>query len=454
MLLLELPPRERQKIKAFFEELGHRPILVEEGEICGLVIQEKFLESVLEILGMQEAGRREDAKYEGFTIVHAQFPPKDLGENVICQDWYVDFSAELVELLNAFAIGLRNLGMERLVVCAKAPNRRQEEVPSDFRLNLFQSPKEGLVPLSRDHMFGTLAVSANKLLPYSNQGIPIYDEHLVVGAELNGLNDLYILFNISPRTSSEELAALQQCLFVTLELLRLGEAERKLHKEQYWNLQVKRIEGTIEEQISALVLQARELIEEKRSEIEEAQADLAQMYRELTNLEETESQARGQAQQMKQKLRQEYLLVKGIPKVLDVSWENGVFVVLTEELIGFDPRTDLHHAFGEFRIELNPLAEDGGSFVRLVNLTKRGTRIGDRSMAAPHVRASGHPCLGDFHSSLPRAVREFRLFDAVNMAIDLVQNVNVRDPWGSDIQYWPEVAVTVKDSVARRAQPE
>jgi hypothetical protein len=453
MLLLELPPKQREEIKAFFETRGQRAMFIEEGDIHGLIIQDEFVEPILKFLGMQEAGRSQHAKYAGFTIVHTQFPPRNLSENVICQDWDVEFSSGLIDLLNIFAMSLQDLGRGRLVVRTKPNSGNLDSDPTDFRLNLFQSPKEDSSAL-RDHASFSGLYLPNKLLPYSNLGIPIYDDNFVVGAELYGQNDLYILFNIGPRPSLPEIKALFRCLHQTLELLPLSEAEKNLRKQEYLNHQMQEIEKTIDRQISALVIQAQELIEEKRSEIEESQSELAQMYRELANLEETESQARRQAQQMKQRLREEYLLIRGLPKVIKIFWENGVFVVLTEELIGFDSRTNKYHAFGEFRIELNPLADGDNAPLKLINLTRRRLSIGERDMAAPHVRSSGHACLGDFYGSLPRAIREFRLFDAVSLAIDLVQNVNVQDAWGSDIHFWPEVLVTVKDSVVRRAQPE
>jgi len=72
-------------------------------------------------------------------------------------------------------------------------------------------------------------------------------------------------------------------------------------------------------------------------------------------------------------------------------------------------------------------------------------------MHAANIGIAGIACLGGFAERLPSAVRGYRFYEAITMAISCVERVNINDSNGQHVNAWPRVEVEIDaNGVARR----
>lgn len=111
-----------------------------------------------------------------------------------------------------------------------------------------------------------------------------------------------------------------------------------------------------------------------------------------------------------------------------------------------DPRSKLLHQLGAFEIHL-PLA---GTAIKILN--KDGpVHLGESHyMTAPHVNASGYPCLGNYQDVFAELLQERQFAAAVQMAIAFLESVNVSDPWGRNINRFPIASEPVEPTARRQ----
>jgi len=123
-----------------------------------------------------------------------------------------------------------------------------------------------------------------------------------------------------------------------------------------------------------------------------------------------------------------------IKKVKDVQVTETELVVETGTLYCADPRTGRLHEIGKFRIQI-PFEQP--EWMRFLNLTRT---VSGRH--APHVGATGIPCLGTTKDQFPQLIREREFTSVVNLAILFLESVNVNDAWGRYIDEYPVAAMT------------
>jgi len=120
--------------------------------------------------------------------------------------------------------------------------------------------------------------------------------------------------------------------------------------------------------------------------------------------------------------------IKTLEHVQQVESTATAILVFTDTLYCTDPRNDVVHEIGKFRIEL-PLA---GNKICWFNLDRQV-----HNFHAPHISGSGGACLGNMSSVFPGLLAAREFYAAADLAIAFVQSVNTNDGWGCHISDWP-----------------
>lgn len=184
--------------------------------------------------------------------------------------------------------------------------------------------------------------------------------------------------------------------------------------------------------VSELVVQNRQVLSTERSQIERLQQDL---IRELRAIRIEEGRASGAGLVDKDAAAREFDAIFEVPKVKDVSVEDGIISVYTETLFAYDPRSRKRHELGNFVIQF--LTDGQSDCVRWYNLTRR-VNAGRSDQHAPHVFTSGRASLHAIKDSLVDLVAELQFAVATQLAIDFIEQVDVDEPDGAMLDKWPE----------------
>jgi len=123
-----------------------------------------------------------------------------------------------------------------------------------------------------------------------------------------------------------------------------------------------------------------------------------------------------------------------IPQVLEVKIEGNVIKVFTDILYCVDPRTELKHEIGEFRIEIT--TNDPRDGIRWFNLARKVDTYWIQANA-PHVDGNGKACLGNAKYLFPPLIQNCEFAVVAMMAIQFVESVNVGDGAGQYVNRWP-----------------
>jgi len=126
----------------------------------------------------------------------------------------------------------------------------------------------------------------------------------------------------------------------------------------------------------------------------------------------------------------EYDRLLAVEHVQRVEVRSRGIHVFTDTLYCTDPRDNVVHEIGKFRIELSLDGYD--SCVRWFNLERQVN-----GFQAPHVKSTGNACLGNMKDLLPQLIGKREFAVATTMAIAFVESVNVNDGWGKHIDLWP-----------------
>lgn len=141
------------------------------------------------------------------------------------------------------------------------------------------------------------------------------------------------------------------------------------------------------------------------------------------------------------RIEKEFGRLIATPKVEKIEVLEQKISAYTKMLYCVDPRTEISHEIGKFRIEININANRNNSdLVRWFNLTRQ-TNITSASdpciMQAPHVQKDGHACLGTAAEIFPELIGKYEFAAAIAIAIQFVESVNTDDSWGANISRWP-----------------
>jgi|GEM_PF-1437490 len=129
-----------------------------------------------------------------------------------------------------------------------------------------------------------------------------------------------------------------------------------------------------------------------------------------------------------QHLSLECTRIAALSKVERVMVYRDFVHVLTTTVYCTDPRDNVVHEIGKFRIELSLF----GNHIYWHNLDRW---IHGRQ--APHVNHSGFGILGNMQDVLPPLLARGEFSAAADLAIAFVESANVDDPWGKNISDWP-----------------
>ncbi len=184
--------------------------------------------------------------------------------------------------------------------------------------------------------------------------------------------------------------------------------------------------------VSELVVQNRQIISTERSQIERIQKDLV---RELRAIRIEEGRASGAGLLDKEAYAREFDAIFDVPKVKNVSVEDGIVSVYTETLFADDPRSRKRHELGAYVIQF--LTDGQADCVRWFNQTRR-VNAGRSDQHAPHVFTSGRSSLHAIKDSIVDLVAELQFAVAAQLAIDFIEQVDVDEPDGAMLHKWPE----------------
>ncbi|MBP9091246.1 hypothetical protein KBI23_09465 [bacterium] len=130
-------------------------------------------------------------------------------------------------------------------------------------------------------------------------------------------------------------------------------------------------------------------------------------------------------------LGEEFDAIMAIPKILDVTVKDNQVIVTTKTLYCKDPRDNVNHEIGPFKIVIPASSSDG---LRWYN---QGTFSRPNGMNAPHVDAEGKACLGNMKEVFSQLLSARQYAAVVEAAIAFVEAVNTDDTWGKHIDRWP-----------------
>ncbi|MDR2541616.1 MAG: hypothetical protein LBD11_07885 [Candidatus Peribacteria bacterium] len=145
-------------------------------------------------------------------------------------------------------------------------------------------------------------------------------------------------------------------------------------------------------------------------------------------------------------LGQEFENLFFAPNILDVTFrEDEVLEVYTDTLYCTDPRTNILHEIGRFKIvfDKKQIREDNHKEVLWFNQTQKVRAWDERLMMAPHVFSDGHACLGNMEKAFADLLSNREYFAAMLMAIKFIESVNVSDIAGKCINHWPQASLPV-----------
>ena len=115
-----------------------------------------------------------------------------------------------------------------------------------------------------------------------------------------------------------------------------------------------------------------------------------------------------------------------------VSFRGTSLVVNTVLLLCRNPDTGVTHEIGKFRIVVDVNVKQVFCF----NKT-RTVAFGNSQMHAPHVFPGGALCMGSAGEGFAKLIGSYRFFDAIMLALNFLQTVNMDDPAGRRIVDWP-----------------
>jgi hypothetical protein len=147
-------------------------------------------------------------------------------------------------------------------------------------------------------------------------------------------------------------------------------------------------------------------------------------------------------------LAQEFDNLFFAPQVLDITfYENEVLEVYTDTLYCTDPRTNILHEIGRFKIVFDKrrIGEGDDEHPKEVLWYNQTQKIEgcNSNMMAPHIFSSGTACIGNMMREFAGFLRNREYFVATLMAIKFVESVNVNDDAGKYINNWPRASLPV-----------
>lgn len=268
-------------------------------------------------------------------------------------------------------------------------------------------------------LFGLDLLCTEKAFGPSGFGKPLFTEDGFIYAELVGSN-LYVHQYLLKHSSKMEAKLLAR-LFV-----KAGKLVEKLEARQGGpNF----TEEDLQEELAIVAASVNGGSRKVKEPVSEQ--ELSKALREAVN---TDTAVFRMEQSGSEELGREFDELCRVHKVLSVEVKQKSIVLMTDLLYCVDPRTDVRHEIGAFKITIPMDAEHE---VTWLNQT-RTIRVDGRTMHAPHVSSHGHACLGNTQDLFPMLIEKREFSHAAQLAIAFVESVNTSDSWGKCIELFPE----------------
>ncbi len=305
----------------------------------------------------------------------------------------------------------------------------------DFHIIVFATPKFlGNALRLEGSLWGIPLDWTGECYPPSGLGIAINSSEGFPIAELLE-NNLYIHYDIARRGTHREVDIFRKILEQVVAELTLtpeekAEREQRIAAEQAARFRTayikecsKRHQKNIEE--------TEKGITKGEAEVIDLENQIVRRIREVNGCKQKLQQLKSVGQVSEEVYGREYDKLLQVPKVLKVEVASDCINVFTDTLNCRDPRTNILHEIGKFRIQISTTGS--GELVRWFNLTRK---ISERN--APHViYENGRACLGNTQTIFPQLIGNYEFAAAAMIAIAFIESVNVEDSAGKDIHLWP-----------------
>ena len=290
----------------------------------------------------------------------------------------------------------------------------------------------------------------------TGEGVPIIADNGFNIAELIGENNLFIHYDICHVGTRDEQKIFRRLLEEVINELNITPEEkerRRIAKEEYEREQeqIKREQERIEREerkkrnrnlyidlcsrrLKTRVKELKEIVGRANSKVTEMQTAIVSLIREANEagfLLENFGDLRNNELE---KYALEFDKLMGSRGVTNIEVDDKKIKVFTDTLYCTDPRTDILHEIGEFRIEISFNGKE--DCVRWFNLT-RDINGNMPDMQAPHVFKNGKACLGNAAEIFPELIANFEFAAVALVAIQFIESVNTDDSAGKHIDSWP-----------------
>lgn len=351
----------------------------------------------------------------------------EMFKNVKIKNWNGENKSEFASVLKRELLPI----VKKNIILSTPHGENQKVINDDnFYVWIWSAPKGEREDSAPKKIWGIDVDCRDVVFSPLNYGYVIYDDNNYPVAELIQ-NNLYIFHDLCHNGTKNEIDIFRKLLKAVIEELALSPEERskrdaESNRDKYIKECTHRLKKEIEDS------QIRIVNGEK--EIKEHQKQIVKNIRLIKTAQKFLDSLISCKNQEKEKYGLEYDNLCKVKKVIDVKVAKNKVAVYTDVLYCTDPRTELVHEIGKFKIDIYSKIEN--SCVRWYNLTRRveGYR---EEMSAPHIFSDGKACLGSAEEIFPELIANYEFAVAAMIAIQFVETVNVDDDAGRHIDQWP-----------------
>ncbi len=162
-----------------------------------------------------------------------------------------------------------------------------------------------------------------------------------------------------------------------------------------------------------------------------------QLQTQISGIEKLDTEILGEGAELKrERFAKEYDKILAHPKIISIDMESERIIVTTKTLYCRDPRTDIVHKIGRFRIKFSTHYDPEKGIKSQIKWENLDGTVNGRY--APHIDSDEIACLGSAKKIFINLLSAQQYYPLILEAIRFVESVNVSDSWGEDIDDWPE----------------
>lgn len=302
----------------------------------------------------------------------------------------------------------------------------------NFQIYIWSSYVDKKSITTPEKIFGITVDCKDPAFSPGNKGIVIKDGYYAV-AELIDNRALYIHHDlIHENTYNAEILS-AEILRLAGERLSLSKDEREFALQIIRERDFKRfVEVCQNRQISTLKDLEKELSEAEESITKHREGLVESIRNRDWTLKQLEFERNHNLEDAEHIIK-EYEALLSIPKIKRLRMKGTSLEVFTNILYCEDPRTNLVHEIGEFKITI-PI--DGDGSILWHNLSRQVDAHSAGQMA-PHIWSSGKACEGNMEETFIELISRYEISVLAMLAIEFVESVNTSDSAGQHINKWP-----------------